>query len=376
LIDKFSLFQLVNVATGAIVALLTMFALKDDQIVTSQTIISISQISVFFLSVTVSTASLENGKMSSAKMAAFPAVLGILAWSTFFWFKSGIHEEFLISVLFFISLIIGECSSFSRARIVNTLGSRLPLVYINTFSAISRLVAFLLLITFLNALWAFLLSAAISNLVRSAALWLLALSYGSLRTGTINGSGNKEIKRISMVRKLGAFFDRNPSVIIVLVIANFSSLLGMAMDEYSLSILIMNFSITISGLMWIRHENIMPKDVWIAMHPLLTLLAFSLVALLPAIYFVPNKIVAADSLLNLRNFPILLILAPTVFGFSCGLNVFTYGSKASALKAALIGASFWAFGHYGFLISAFLNISFWAINLRLINKLQLSRSVN
>jgi hypothetical protein len=362
-VDKFSSLQLVNIAIGALVSALSMLVLEDGEIISSQTIISISQLSIVFLSILVSAASLEEKTSAGGREGLVALGVSVVVWLLLFAGSGEFKETFLVSLIFFVSLIIGEFSAYWRARIVNSEGSRFVLILINSFAAVVRLGTFILLLGILNALSALILSGAISNFSRSAVVFVVARRRESAQVTTGNEKPTEIHKSVSMLIKLGAFFDRNPSVLVIMAITSVEPWLGLSAERYSLSILIMTFSMAVSSVMWSRYENLQPGSYLQALKPLSSLFLPVLVILTVVVINMPERWVQAESLANLQGSPILLIIFPAAFGFTCGLNVFTYGSSLSLIKAVVIAVSFCLLGHFAFIVGCLLNILFFMIKI-------------
>ncbi|MFG6547047.1 hypothetical protein ACGYLM_18470 [Sulfitobacter sp. 1A10445] len=353
MVDRLLSIQMVNVAAGAAAPILAILYLSDREILTSQAIISFAQIAVTLLAVTLSTASLEYQK-STLMRALVSGGLCCLIWAAGWNLNPTLDGYNLLATVFFASLMIGEFAALPRARIINSGSDRLPLVTSNSIATGTRLISFLVLISTTGALVAFVLSAALSNAVRASCLWLAAKGRQPLAAPK---PAPETATPVSFPRRVGAYLDRNPSILVVLVITSFTPLLGLPVQSYALAILIMNFSIAFSGVMWVRFEK--ANDLLNASAARALAGAFTLVlsAGLACIYLAPDSLVSADSLAALRSQPFTLIIAPILFGLSCGLNVFLYGSLVSLFRTPIIAGTFYIFGHWGFVIGIFLNLA-------------------
>ncbi|PLW68331.1 hypothetical protein C0039_13120 [Pseudohalioglobus lutimaris] len=353
---------------GGLVSLVAMFFLSDSDIVTSQTLISLTLASFMLLALEVSTASIE---ASRARNGLSSKRLGIALICIGIWILAIISEESLDSILissllFGASVVVGDFSAVWRAVIVNSSAPRIRLIFINIAASLVRLVTFFFLFCLFNPLDAFIASAAISNFSRATLFYMYAKriqkkSFLVKADGALYAS---DFGQPMFVQKVGAYFDRNPTIAIVLAITSSQPVFGLTATEYSLSILIMTFSANIAAYMWAKHENLGAENVVENLIQPVFLMFIFAVLFTMFFTFMPAGLVEADSLANLKERPFSLVVLPVVLGFSFGLNVFSYGSEYSWIRTLMLFSAFYFFGNNGFSICIVLNVAFFFFSLK------------
>lgn len=365
MIDRLFVIQMTNVAAGAVVSLIAMIFLADTDILASQAIFSSAQISTTMLAITLATVSLESALRATQRNIIAALVGGGIIWLMLLMFSnSSLVNHFTIAVLFLFSLIIGELSAFPRAKIVNSEMSRLPLAVVNTLATAIRLASFFAFLAPLGALSSFVLSAVLSNVVRASTLsWVAKACIGQNTMCTV-GRVKLPATSLSYLHRVGAYLDRNPTVLVVLSISHFQPLLGLAPSDYALSILIMSFSSAVAGMMWIKFENVKVSITFATLKPLYFAFILLSTTAFAFTYLLPQGLIKANSLANLQAQPVALVLLPILFGLSAGLNVFTYGSVLSLLKSLITAIAFLIVSQYGFFFGILINLGFFFIYIR------------
>lgn len=355
-IDLFILTQSANIVISFAAPIISIYFLNDADIVSSQTILSITQLSSLILSVYLSASSLETfTKQKIYSVMAYSTACSII-FSLCALLISHLRGHLIISSILFASTIAGEASAISRSKIINESNKRFSLVVINLIASIVRMLSFLIFLRLWEPLTSFILSAAFSNLGRVAGVCFVSARLPKFTM--VMQDSQAPSRNIDWLTRIGAFFDRNPSSLIVLVLSAGSPMFGLPVQTYALSLPLMNISASIASIAWTKYENLANRsDVNIIVRFGIIALCAAALAVLTS-FIVPSDFVRSESFSNLKNSPLELLAAPVIFGFSTGLNVLTYGQRTSSAKALLVAILFWIFGGYGFIMGLFVNISF------------------
>lgn len=358
--DHFLWTQLANVLLSIVVPMIAMVYLDDHGIVVSQVIASAGQIAVLAMAIQLSAASLENRDLIWIRARRTALVASVLTWVLIVYLHPEIRKYCGLATAFFLSMLLGEMSAIWRGIVVNGTESRYVLQLNNLVAAAARLLCFFLLLRSLGAFQSFVWSATISNLVRISGIYLAA------RTVLSNPEGSQAIqrRRVDIFVRLAAFFERNPSSLVVLLLTSLSPVWGMSIRDYALALPLANISIAVASVMWTRFENVTSKSLLRPVTDLTVIASGAALLAVTAIAFIPAAHIGSASILNLKQSPIVLVVGPVLFGFSTGLSVFTYGKSTPLIKVAIIAGAFAFFGELGFMIGLIVNVLYFLWMLR------------
>lgn len=357
--DKFIITQLLNIFLGSLVGFICLFYFNDQEIIISQTIISISQFSIVFLAIYMSTASLE--MLYDHKDKIYKHILiSILLFFLIIFFNHHILFYKFLNFLYFIALIISEYTHIYYAKIINNknINHRYYLILNNLSSNIYRLILFLFFLLKFDPIIAFLFSSMISILIKSFLLVYLSIKTSSNQQTSLTNDSVKKFSNILV--KLSAYLERNPTILVILAISYSLDFLDINLKNVGLAILIFNISCVVGSTMWIRYENLNNIDLK-ELNSYLFFIIISIIGALIFINFIPENMFKAQSISLLKSNNILLVISPIICGISYGLGVFHYGSSLPLIKIFLNIIVFFFFGYFAFLFVALINILFFMI---------------
>ena len=357
--DKFIITQLLNIFLGSLVGFICLFYFNDQEIIISQTIIAISQFSIVFLAIYMSTASLEMLYDHKDKIYKYILISILLFFLIILFNHHSLFYKFL-NFLYVITLIVSEYTHIYYAKVINNknINHRYYLILNNLSSNIFRLIIFLFFLLKFDPIIAFLFSSLISILIKSFVLIYLSNKTSSNEQTSPKIDSTKKLSNILV--KLSAYFERNPTILVILAISYSFDYLDINLKNVGLAILIFNISCVVGSTMWIRYENLNIIDL----KELCSYLFFIIISIIGAfifINFIPEEMFKAQSIKLLKSNNILLVFAPIICGISYGLGVFSYGSALPLIKIFLNLIVFFFFGYLAFLIVALINILFFII---------------
>lgn len=353
--DRYTWTQSLNVLLSAVVPLTAMGFLDDHGIIANQIITTAAQIAVVAMAIQLSAVSLEDDSLFWHRARKAALAVCVVTWIFLVILHPEIRRYSGLATAFFLSMLLGEMSAIWRGKVINSKGSRYSLLLTNLFASISRLLCFFLLLQPLGALESFIWSATFSNLVRIAGIYLVSRK---VEVNRVAGQSTSH-ERVNFIVRLGAFFERSPTALVVVVLTSLSPLWGMELRNYALALPLMNISAAIASVSWTRFENVSEAVSSGAVQGLAFTAFVVMLLAVTVIMLMPTEIVQAESIINLKRSPVTLVAAPILFGFSTGLAVFTYGKFSAIFKVMLISAVFAAFGSSSFTICAFINIIYF-----------------
>jgi hypothetical protein len=353
--DRYIWTQTANVFMSVLVPLVALSFLDDHGIITSQIITTAAQIAVFSMAIQLSAVSIEEHSPFWIAARKVALVGSGLTWILLAMWYPDIRQHAIMATAFFFSMLVGEMSSIWRSIVINASGSRYVLLLINFFATASRLLCFFILLRPLGAFESFIWSATLSNIVRTAGVYVASRKVENIQVS----SQSIDRKRVNLVVRLGAFFERSPGTLVVVVLTSIAPFWGMTLKEYAVALPLMNISIAIASVTWTRFENVENVNLLLPIK-FLTIFSFGAIFItLLAISLVPANLFNAESINNLKIYPITLVVGPIFFGFSTALAVFTYGHITSILKICVIAVIFIIFGSFGFMVGMAVNVGYF-----------------
>ena len=355
--DKFIITQLLNIFLGSLVGFICLFYFNDQEIIISQTIIAISQFSIVFLAIYMSTASLEILYDHKDKIYKY-ILISILLFFLIILFNHNILFYKFLNFLYVITLIVSEYAHIYYAKVINNknINHRYYLVLNNLSSSIYRLILFLFFLLKFEPIIAFLFSSMISILIKSFVIIYLSKKASSNEQASPNKNSAKKFSNILV--KLSAYFERNPTILVIIAITYSFDFSGSNLKDVGLAILIFNISCVVGSTMWMRYENFNIFDLK-ELSSYLFFLVISIIGALIFINLIPENMFKAQSISLLKSNNILLVIAPIICGISYGLGVFSYGSGLPLIKIFLNILIFFFCGYLAFLIVSLVNILFF-----------------
>ena len=357
--DKFIITQLLNIFLGSLVGFICLFYFNDQEIIISQTILAISQFSIVFLAIYMSTASLEMLYDHKDKIYKYVLISILLFFLIILFNHHSLFYKFL-NFLYVIALIVSEYTHIYYAKVINNknINHRFYLILNNLNSNIFRLILFLFFLIKFEPIIAFLLSSMISILIKSFVLIYLSKKTSSNEQTSPKNDSAKKFSNILV--KFSAYFERNPTILVILAISYSFDYLDINLKNIGLAILIFNISCVVGSTMWIKYENLNS----VAIKELGSYLFFTIISIIGAlifINFIPENMFKAQSISLLKSNNILLVIAPITCGISYGLGVFSYGSALPVIKIFLNLIVFLFFGYLAFLIVTLVNVIFFMV---------------
>jgi hypothetical protein len=330
----------------------TAFIFNDNDILLSQNVLSLCQLSFAPIAISLSSLTLQGKTWLESGLVILLA--GCCALFVFGLFMLGnLTDLILVSFIFALSILLGELSAIPRSFIFSSLQDRNDLIRYNLASSILRLGSFFVFLLFWPALHAFLLSGALSNFLRSFLTTALAYRIGF----RLEMKRTKNIKKPSfaILWNLANYMERNPSPFLVFTIITLCPLAGHDVSFFAMSILLLTISFAISSVSWTLFEINKLLNSSMTLNFLLAVVSIPILGVV-SLDFVPAAAFEAESFKSLRDNPFLLAYGPVVFGLSNWISVFAYGSKLALVRVPIFCLLFILLGVYAFILCGVMNL--------------------